>query len=190
MQPLLNAVKAALIEAGLYHSGVRLLCAVSGGADSVALLHALCRLRNDAGYTLEAVHVQHGLRGESSLADEQFVRGLCARLNVPLHVERAGLTGGMDDPGAETRARESRRRIFAVQMGRAFHGRAAYGASSRRPGRNGAHAPAARRGSRGIVRHAAVRRLWTRRGAAALSEPLQADAAGCAERGGPFALRG
>ncbi len=116
MQPLLNAVKAALIEAGLYHSGVRLLCAVSGGADSVALLHALCRLRNDAGYTLEAVHVQHGLRGESSLADEQFVRGLCARLNVPLHVERAGLTGGMDDPGAETRARESRRRIFAVQM--------------------------------------------------------------------------
>ena len=37
MQPLLNAVKAALIEAGLYHSGARLLCAVSGGADSVAL---------------------------------------------------------------------------------------------------------------------------------------------------------
>lgn len=116
MQPLLDAVEAALQEAGLFHSGARLLCAVSGGADSVALLHALCRLRPAAGYVLEAVHVQHGLRGESSLADERFVRDLCARLDVPLHVEQAGLAGGMDDPGAETRARESRRRIFAAGM--------------------------------------------------------------------------
>ena len=116
MRSLLNAVEASLREAGLFHSEARLLCAVSGGADSVALLHALCRARDDAGYTLEAVHVQHGLRGESSLADERFLRALCARLNVPLHVELAGLTGGMDDPGAETRARESRRRIFAARM--------------------------------------------------------------------------
>ena len=110
------AARRALEDAGLWHEEAALLCAVSGGADSVALLHALCRLRTAAGFRLEASHVQHGLRGEASREDERFVRALCASLKVPLHVEDAGLTGGMDAPGAEARARESRRAIFTRQM--------------------------------------------------------------------------
>ena len=110
------AARRALEEAGLLREDAGLLCAVSGGSDSVALLHALCRLRAEAGFRLEACHVQHGLRGEASLEDERFVRALCASLNVSLHVEDAGLTGGMDAPGVEARARESRRAIFARLM--------------------------------------------------------------------------
>lgn len=110
------AVRRALEDAGLFRGGAGLLCGVSGGADSVALLYALWRLRSEAGFRLEASHVQHDLRGEASLEDERFVRALCDELGVPLHVENAGLTGGMEAPGMEARARERRRAIFARQM--------------------------------------------------------------------------
>ena len=110
------AVRRALEDAGLFRGGAGLLCGVSGGADSVALLYALWRLRSEAGFRLEASHVQHGLRGEASLEDERFVGALCDELGVPLHVENAGLTGGMEAPGMEARARERRRAIFARQM--------------------------------------------------------------------------
>lgn len=116
LETLLPPVRRALEDAGLFRPGARLLCAVSGGADSVALLHALCALRAEGGFWLEASHVQHGLRGESSQEDERFVRALCRGLGTPLHVRNAGLCGGMDSPGAETRARDRRRSIFLEQM--------------------------------------------------------------------------
>lgn len=116
MKTLVSLVRAALAQAGLLQPDARLLCAVSGGADSVALLHALARLREEEGFALFACHVQHGLRGESSLMDEYFVRSLCDALHVSLFVEDAGLSGGMEDAGAETRARESRLRIFEERM--------------------------------------------------------------------------
>ena len=60
----------------------RHLVAVSGGADSVALLLVLKRL----GYTLEAVHCNFHLRGAESDRDEQFVCELCKNQNIPLHL--------------------------------------------------------------------------------------------------------
>ena len=59
----------------------KVLVALSGGADSVALLCVLHR----AGYSLEAAHCNFHLRGEESDRDERFVRGLCQRLGVCLH---------------------------------------------------------------------------------------------------------
>lgn len=114
MKQLTEALTSALKTAGLQHA--RLLCAVSGGADSVALLHAASRVRAACGYQLEAVYVQHGLRGENSLADEAFVKQLCEQLCVKLHILQAQLSGTMHDPGAETRARDERRRLFAQAM--------------------------------------------------------------------------
>lgn len=116
MNALCNAVRDGLQSAGLFCQNARLLCAVSGGADSTALLHALCRVQKEAGFLLFAIHVQHGLRGESSLGDERFVRELCRRLCVPLTVKNADLRGSIRDPGMETLARDERRRIFAHQM--------------------------------------------------------------------------
>lgn len=111
MTPL-DAVRGALSALSPTH----LLCAVSGGGDSVALLHALCLLREERGFRLEAVHVQHGLRGESAQADETFVRQLCNAWQVPLTVANANLQGSMESPGMETRARNRRRELFAQVM--------------------------------------------------------------------------
>jgi len=113
MNQLTTAVQGALESAGLWKDGTALLIGVSGGCDSVALLHAACRLRAQKNLLVHAVHVQHGLRGADSLEDERFVRALCESLHVPLTVENAGLTGDMHTPGMEALARDSRRRIFA-----------------------------------------------------------------------------
>ena len=67
----------------LSHSS-RYLVALSGGADSVALL--LCMLR--AGYEIEAAHCNFQLRGEESERDERFVRELCEQRGVRLHTVR------------------------------------------------------------------------------------------------------
>lgn len=116
MNALLHAAKSALIASGLWRKDAVVLCALSGGCDSVALVHTLCRLKQEMPFSVHAIHVQHGLRGAESLADEQFVRELCRSLNVPLIVENAGLCGDMHTPGMETLARERRRTIFEQQM--------------------------------------------------------------------------
>ncbi len=59
---------------------------VSGGADSVALLHLLWRLRRERGWKIAAVHAQHRLRGEESARDQKFVEDLCGRLKVECRV--------------------------------------------------------------------------------------------------------
>lgn len=67
-------------------AGLRVAAAVSGGADSMALLRLLLLVQPQAGFRLSACHVNHGLRGESADRDEAFVRAECARLGVPLEV--------------------------------------------------------------------------------------------------------
>ena len=65
----------------LSHDGFHVV-ALSGGADSVALLRILC----DLGYHVEAAHCNFHLRGDESDRDEQFVKNLCQSINVPLHL--------------------------------------------------------------------------------------------------------
>ena len=64
------------------------LCAVSGGADSMALLHWLRRRQEECGLRLCAAHYEHGLRGEESLRDADFVSAWCAGRGIPCVVER------------------------------------------------------------------------------------------------------
>ena len=64
--------------------GATLLVAVSGGADSTALLIALASLAREFDLTLHAAHLDHGLRGFDSAGDARAVRELCERLRVPL----------------------------------------------------------------------------------------------------------
>jgi tRNA(Ile)-lysidine synthase len=75
------------------HPGDRICAAISGGADSVALLLTLhaanATPRASLGIGLSAVHVHHGLRGEEADADQRFVEDLCTRLNIPLHLHHA-----------------------------------------------------------------------------------------------------
>ncbi len=72
-------------------AGDRLCAAVSGGADSVALLVTLHAQKEALGIGLSAAHVHHGLRGEEADGDAAFVADLCARLAVPLRVQHVSV---------------------------------------------------------------------------------------------------
>lgn len=87
--------------------------AVSGGADSVCLLHALARLADWAGVRLEVLHLNHGLRGGESDADQAFVERLAARLGLLCRSGNAKLEGGGN---LEEAAREARREFFRAAM--------------------------------------------------------------------------
>jgi tRNA(Ile)-lysidine synthase len=74
---------------GSWPRGTVLLAAVSGGADSTAMLAGLCSLRERKGFTLRCIHVNHGIRPpEENSADEGAVRALCGALGVPCTVAR------------------------------------------------------------------------------------------------------
>ena len=82
--------------------GDRLCAAVSGGADSVALLLTLHAARQSLGIGLTAAHVHHGLRGAEADADQAFVEALCASLDVPLHLHRASVPDRVQATGEST----------------------------------------------------------------------------------------
>ena len=88
------------------------LAGISGGADSTALFRVLLALRERGQVTLQAVHVNHGLRGQASEEDEAFVRQLCREHDVPLLTCR--LTPP-ENPG-EAWAREARYAAFRDAM--------------------------------------------------------------------------
>ena len=88
--------------------------ALSGGADSVALLHSLKMLQGELGIELSACHVNHNLRGEESDGDEAYVRSLCQKLEVPLRVFSVDVSGSVaKHQSVEERARELRYEAFA-----------------------------------------------------------------------------
>lgn len=82
--------EAFVAERDLLARDAPVVVGVSGGVDSVALLHLLV----GAGFQPVAVHVNYGLRGAESDADEALVRELCTARDVELHVERAVPDGG------------------------------------------------------------------------------------------------
>ena len=91
---------------------VQIAAAVSGGADSMALLRLLLGLQPVFGYALSACHVNHGLRGEAADRDERFVREACAALGVPLRVFRAAERGDIPAHPGEDWARRLRYGCF------------------------------------------------------------------------------
>ena len=98
--------------------------AVSGGADSMTLLHALAALREEKALSLLAAHVHHGLRGEQADADEAFVREQCEAMDVPLAVLHADVAReALRGEGIEAAGRRIRYDFFrrlAQQKGYSF----------------------------------------------------------------------
>ena len=72
----------ALAAAGSALGG-GVLVAVSGGADSVALLRLFCAVRTERSIHIHAAHLDHGMRGPAAREDARFVRALCEALGVP-----------------------------------------------------------------------------------------------------------
>ena len=77
-----------IVNGKLLREGDSVLCALSGGADSVALLVILKELAPNLGITLFAAHLNHGIRGEEADRDESHCRDLCQKLNVPFVSEK------------------------------------------------------------------------------------------------------
>jgi tRNA(Ile)-lysidine synthase len=85
---MIRRVHATVLKFGMLRRGDHVLVAVSGGADSVALLHVLRRLERRWELRLSAAHLNHGLRGAESDEDEAFVLRLGKELGVPVVSER------------------------------------------------------------------------------------------------------
>ncbi len=94
----------------LLPQGSRVLCAVSGGADSMALLHRLWSERESLGIAVCAAHYEHGLRGEESRRDADFVARWCREREIPCLVEHGDVPAyaGEKQLGIEEAARELR----------------------------------------------------------------------------------
>ena len=88
-EEILQTVRDFCAREGLLDEKKRLALAVSGGADSMALLCLMRPLAAEKGITLTVCHVNHGLRGKNADRDEAFVREVCARLGLPLRVFHA-----------------------------------------------------------------------------------------------------
>lgn len=103
---MLSKLRAFLKTNHMLEPGDRVIVALSGGADSVALTFGLYLLKEELGITLEAAHFNHHLRGEESHRDEAFVRAFCQSYGIPLHVSGATVLPGKK--GLEASAREAR----------------------------------------------------------------------------------
>lgn len=103
---MLNKLREFIDRHQLICPGDTVICAVSGGADSVAMLFAFYLLREKLKITLSAAHFNHGLRGEESDRDEEFVRAFCDRYEIPLFVGSGDVEPGKK--GLEAAARDAR----------------------------------------------------------------------------------
>jgi tRNA(Ile)-lysidine synthase len=112
LQPVLTYIR----ERTLLRAGDRVAVAVSGGADSVALLRLLLELRADLGIVLAVAHFNHGLRGEQSAADQAFVEELAKELELEFHVGHGdvGEHARNSKLSIETAGRELRYRWLAT----------------------------------------------------------------------------
>ena len=113
---MLNKVSAFIRNYQLIQPGDRVFCALSGGADSVALLWALYLLRDKLQITLCAAHFNHQLRGEESERDQAFAQMLCERYDIPLTVGTGAVVAG--EKGLEAAAREARYAFFSTLSGK------------------------------------------------------------------------
>lgn len=101
--------------------GRHLIAGLSGGADSMSLVHFLVSHQEQGGWTMEAVHLNHCLRGEESDRDEAAVRRFCEELGVLLQAKRADIARLAKETGQSEEAcgREVRYRLFAKAAGEA-----------------------------------------------------------------------
>ncbi len=90
---MLNCLEHYLRKHRLVHPGERIGLAVSGGADSVALLRAFAELAPNLGVVLFVLHLNHNLRGPESEADANFVRELASQLSLDATIETEDVAG-------------------------------------------------------------------------------------------------
>jgi tRNA(Ile)-lysidine synthase len=116
---LLDRVCTALDEQHLLRREARVVVAVSGGPDSLCLLHLLWRLQAEGGPTLHVAHLDHGFRGEQSAAEARFVAQTADAWSLPATVEQADLPAIVRATGQNRQAAARRvRYAFLARVAR------------------------------------------------------------------------
>ena len=107
---MLEKVLNAIERFSLINKGDTVTVALSGGADSVALLHALWSLRDKLSINVKAAHLNHGIRGAEADRDEAFVKWLCLKFDIPIVCETVDIPSLAKEKGQslELCAREVR----------------------------------------------------------------------------------
>ena len=110
-----DKVLAYIEKTGMLPRGAKVICALSGGADSTALLLVLHALKETLSLTLYAGHVNHGIRGAQADEDERFCQVLCARLSIPFFSARYDVPALAAEKGESTElcARNCRLAFFS-----------------------------------------------------------------------------
>jgi tRNA(Ile)-lysidine synthase len=118
MTDLLGSVRAYANRHGLLPGGAAVVVGVSGGADSLCLLHLLVRLAGERKLRLHVAHLDHGLRGSESAADAEFVHDAAVAWDLPVSVERLA-PGALDTPGLSLEeAARNARYAFLIRVAR------------------------------------------------------------------------
>lgn len=92
---MLTNVKDTIKKYNMINKGDTVITALSGGADSVALLFSLYSIKDELQFTIEACHVNHNLRGKESNDDQKYCEDLCSKLGIPLTVKSVDVMGTM-----------------------------------------------------------------------------------------------
>ncbi len=114
---MIEKVKMTMTEQGIMPSR-SVLVALSGGADSVALLHIMHKLSGEYGFCVYAAHVNHGLRGDDATRDMEFARELCRSLGIECFIHCADVRAYADEWGVseEMAGRRVRYEFFSQVM--------------------------------------------------------------------------
>jgi tRNA(Ile)-lysidine synthase len=123
--PLLHRIAQTIERYRMFETGQKVGVAVSGGADSVCLLHALVELAPLWNLQLSVLHLDHQLRGEASREDAVFVRELARSLGLPFQIREADIAASPDN--LEQAARQARLAFFRDVMASGAAARVAVG---------------------------------------------------------------
>ena len=123
---MLEKVENYIRQWKMLEKGDKVVVGLSGGADSVCLFLILEELRKKIGFEILAVHVNHGIRGEEAKADEEFVKTLCEKKEIPcrsvsVDIPKMAVEYRMSE---EEAGRTARREIFeqvAEEQGSHWH---------------------------------------------------------------------
>lgn len=113
-----NRVLDYVYNNGLIEKGDKIIVGVSGGPDSICLLHILYKLRKEMNIDLAAVHINHMLRGEEADKDEEYVKEFCDKLDIKFFSKKININAMAKDNGisSETAGREARYSYFNEVM--------------------------------------------------------------------------
>lgn len=128
---IIKAASDLIGEYDMCPAGATVLCAVSGGADSMCLLHLLLRLGHQNGFSVCAAHYNHQLRGAASDEDQRFVAAWCAEQEIPcaigtgdVRAEAARLGRGLEDAARTLRyafLQQAAEDMGAIRIATAHH---------------------------------------------------------------------